>query len=119
MGLLRRVGRYSVRMKNGHHASNRSDADGNPTGGCVGGQGFGICWQDGPLGRDGDRVKPNGAFVEDVLEACKQRLDYFQGSKFACFENSLAIHHIELALGALDDRTRDREERKVEGTHEV
>jgi hypothetical protein len=106
-------------MKQGYIANNRSNESGAPTGGSVVGTGFTIVWQDGPLGRDGDRVQPNGAFIEDVIGACSERLEYFQNSRFACPENEKAVMHLHAALTALEDRTRNREVRKVEGTHSV
>ena|ERR1700679_391544 len=99
---------------------NKVDENNNPAGGYVIGTGLKIEWQNGPLGRDGDRQKPNGAFVETVLSAVLQRIDFYQtanGGKFKCRENAIAITKIEEALLWLDKRTRDREERKVEGTH--
>ena len=100
---------------------NRNDKDGNPSGGSVSGVGIGIVWQDGPLGLPGspERKEPNGAFVENVIMACIVRLEFFQESKFACKENAEAILHLKKALHQLDCRTKDREHRKVEGTHAV
>lgn len=98
---------------------NIADENRNPTGGMVKAVGIDIMWQDGPLGRDGDRVAPNGAFIEGVLEAARQRLEFFQQSKFKCRENALALTKIEEALLWLDSRTLNREERKVEGTHAI
>lgn len=98
---------------------NHNDENGNPAGGEVRGVGLSIDWQNGPLGRDGDRIEPNGAFVETVIAAAKQRLEYYQASKFKCKENAEAIHHLSEALRWLNDRTAKREARKVEGTHEV
>ena len=109
-------------MRVGFEATNDNDADGNPAGGRVHGIGIDICWQNGPLGRGKDRVEPNGAFVEDVLDAVRQRLVYYQTAadgKFKCATNTGAITHIERALQCLDNRTREREERDVEGTHEA
>ena|SRR5690606_24437348 len=96
-----------------------NDTNGNPAGGSTHGTGFAISWQNGPLGRveDGTRRPPNGAFVEDVIKAAKDRLDYYQQSKFASDYNARAITHLEEALRILDSRTKDRETRKVEGTH--
>lgn len=101
-----------------HH---RLDEDGNPAGGTSHGLGFAIHWQDGPLVKSegGTRLAPNGAFVEGVIEAAKGRLEHYQSTKFACPENESAIIHLDLALAALEARTADREERGVEGTHEV
>jgi hypothetical protein len=45
------------------------DVNGNPGGGVTDGVGIHIEWQDGPLGRGGDRSEPNGAFVEGVIAA--------------------------------------------------
>ena len=99
--------------------SNVSDENGNPTGGFVKATGIEIKWQDGPLGRDGDRKEPNGAFVEGVIAAAIQRLEFFQNSKFKCRENALAITKLEEALLWLQWRTINREKRSVEGTHQV
>jgi len=106
-------------MRNGYTANNILDENGNPTGGSVIGVGITIEWQDGPLGRGDDRREPNGAFVEDVISACVERLDFYQRSKFACADNIDAIYHLEMALKHLKDRTKDREERNVEGLHEA
>ncbi len=98
-------------------AQNFNDGNGNPAGGYVKGVGLDITWQNGPLGRDGERKEPNGAFVEGVLQAALQRIQYYNDGKFRCRENSLAITHIEEALHWLNARTAERESRAVEGTH--
>lgn len=107
---------------------NKLDEAGNPTGGAVNLQLsrpdglFGalmIYWQDGPCG---SKNTPNGAFIEDVLGAARQRLEFFQTAadgKFQCQENARAIHHINLALNALAERTSRRASAGVEGTHEM
>ena len=107
-------------MRQGFLSENTCDVNGNPTGGLVSGTGMEIRWQDGPLGRDGERQAPNGAFVEDVIDAARQRIEFYQtanGGKFACLENAIAMMRLEEALMWLDKRTQDREARKVEGTH--
>lgn len=107
-------------MRSEFQAKNVKDDNDNPTGGNVRGCGITIDWQDGPLVRNGERVQPNGAFVEDVIAAALQRIEFFQnasGRKFACRENALAITKLEEALHWLDARTKDREARQVEGTH--
>lgn len=99
----------------------KTDADGNPAGGYAEATGLQIRWQDGPLGRDRQRKEPNGAFVETALRACVDRLDFYQTAKdgrFECGENARAIHHIEMALAAMAERTARREAAAVEGTHE-
>jgi len=117
-------------------ATNQLDANGNPTGGAVmlqvkrGNQEqlpvLIVNWQDGPRGTgetnaDGSPklADPNGAFVEDVLWAALQRLEFFNESKYRDRANSLAITHIEQALQALKDRQLERSFRNVEGKHEV
>jgi len=102
-------------MTSSHHV----DDDGNPAGGQTSAMGMILSWQNGPLGRDGERLEPNGCFVETVIMAAKDRLSYYQGSKFECVENAIAIHHLNTALRSLEARTANREVRQVEGTHEV
>jgi hypothetical protein len=94
-----------------------NDENDNPAGGTTFGNGFAIGWQNGPLGRGDDRKEPNGAFVEDIIEAAADRIRYYQESKFACERNANALNHLESALEELHARTADREARDVEGTH--
>lgn len=98
---------------------NRLDEKGNPAGGSVKGTGIEINWQDGPLGRGEDRKAPNGAFVEGVIEAARQRIEHYQGTKFNCRENAIALTKLEEALLWLNARTNKREAAGVEGTHEL
>ena len=98
---------------------NYNDSDGNPAGGFVRGTGIDVRWQDGPLGRDEDRQEPNGAFVEGVIQAAIQRIEYYQASQFGCRENALALTKLQEAMMWLEERTRGRETRSVEGTHKV
>jgi len=114
-------------------AENKVDDDANPTGGDVrldldtsgdGKSDFPVLlvkWQDGPRGQEGtdELLPPNGAFVEDVLWAALQRLEFFNAGKYRDRANSMAITHIEQALQALKDRQLERSFRKVEGKHEV
>lgn len=97
------------------------DENGNPAGGETSGVGIKIEWQNGPLGRpeDGTRKEQNGAFVEGVIAAALDRLEYYQRSKFKCRENALAITKLEEALHWCGHRTAKREAQKVEGTHAV
>jgi hypothetical protein len=99
---------------------NDVDLNGNPTGGHVTGTGLSIQWQNGPLGRDAERQVPNGAFVETVIQAARQRIEFYQtasNGKFACEENASALTCLDDALKVLDSRTKKREARQVEGTH--
>jgi len=100
-------------------ARNDTDENGNPAGGTVRGVGLSVDWQNGPLGRGADRKEPNGAFVETVIDAARQRIEYYQQSQFNCRENAIAITKLEEALLWLRKRTMDREERQVEGLNIV
>ena len=108
-------------MKQGHFEQHWSDANGNPAGGTSSGRGFTISWQNGPLGQVGttDRKEPNGAFVEDVIQAVIGRINFYQDSRFACGDNAEALAFLNKAAEALDRRTKNRESRQVEGTHKV
>ena len=93
---------------------------GNPSGGETAGIGIAIKWQNGPLGRGETRKEPNGAFVENVIQAAIGRLQFYQaamGGKFACRANDHAITKLEEALMWLEKRTADREAREVEGVY--
>jgi len=105
-------------MKQGFTATNKLNTFGASTGGGVSGVGMEISWQDGPLGRGHAREPPNGAFVEDVIAAAKQRLEYYQLTRFRRVESAVAITKLDEALMWLQRRTEEREERGVEGTHQ-
>lgn len=104
------------------------DEHGNPGGGFVQGVGINIGWQDGPLGTaepvfiqgglKPDAPGHNGAFVEGVIQACVERLKYYQSSKFACTENAIALTNLEQALASLNARTKRRVSEGTEGTHQ-
>ena len=96
---------------------NKLDTNGRPAGGTVRGVGLAIDWQNGPLGRDAERIQPNGAFVETVIYAALQRIEHYQAGQFKCRENALAITKLEEALHWLNSRTNRREAGKTEGTH--
>lgn len=92
-------------------------ANGAPDGGQTFGPGLCIAWQKGPLGRGADRQEPNGCFVETVIRAAIDRLEFYQSGKFQSDFNAIAIRHLTSALTALHARTIEREDRGVEGTH--
>ncbi len=94
------------------------DPAGRPAGGHTEATGLSIDWQNGPLGRDGERNPANGTFVETVIAAAIDRLEYYNAGEFRCRENSLAITKLEEALHWLHARTARREAAGVEGTHE-
>ena len=98
-----------------------TDSKGRPAGGSTYGRGFAIAWQNGPLvdPKTGQRGEPNGAFVEDVIQAAIDRLEFYQRGPFACEANAVAITYLRSAIVQLNIRTADRERRNVEGTHEV
>lgn len=98
------------------------DDNGFPAGGRTTGLGITIDWQNGPLAVDGVRREPNGAFVEGVIAAAIDRIEFYQkaaGGRFACRENSLTITKLEEALHWCQHRTANREKRGVEGTHKA
>ena len=94
------------------------DSLGNPTGGGVEGVGLSVQWQNGPLGNP--PALSNGAFLEDLIEAARQRLIFYQTAaegKFACRENALALTKLEEASMWLQARRDDRGARGVQGTY--
>ena len=59
----------------------------------------------------------NGWTNELFLSIIKHRIGLLD-KKFESNENKAAIQHIELAIMALEERTRDRKKRGVEGKYE-
>ena len=104
-------------MKDRFSSSHYDDANGNPAGGRTNGTGLNIVWQNGPLGRGEKRIPPNGAFVETVIAAVMDRIEYYQRSRFACDENAKALKYLARALGQLQTRTQRREAYGIEGAH--
>ena len=95
-----------------NHFSNK---EGFITGGNTYGPGFTIGWQNGPLLDDKGKIQQqNGAFVEDVISACMDRLRAFQNSKFRCCENQEAMEHLNKVLNALENRTNRRKKEGVD-----
>jgi hypothetical protein len=76
-----------------------------------------IQFQDGPIDADGNGV--NGIQHEDLLAILIDRLEGMQRGAFACDENGFALRHLCTALELLQQRSRDRIARGVEGTHAV
>lgn len=103
------VGKYNVDPKTGVG-----------TGGYTKGRGIYIAWQDGPRGTGEDRVEPNGATLEDVILAVRHRLEFLNKAgkgRMECEENRIALANLQNCLKAMNDRTRNRVTREVEGTH--
>jgi len=60
----------------------------------------------------------NGITEEVLLAILIDRLEGFQSGDFACRQNAIVLTKLEEALLWLEDRTREREARGVEGTEE-
>lgn len=73
-----------------------------------------ISFQNGPIKENG----VNGCHQEDLLAIVIHRLECFQSGPFACRENRLALACCESALDMLSNRTKDRQDRGVEGTNQ-
>jgi hypothetical protein len=72
-------------------------------------------FQNGPIGE----VGINGITNEVLLAIVIDRLEGFQSSKYACVENANALGCLDRALAELESRTKKREARGVEGTHQL
>lgn len=73
-----------------------------------------ILFQRGPI-KD---VGVNGVTHESLLAIVIDRLRAYQKGPFKCVENELALQKLEDALWQLQERTKARIARGVEGTHE-
>lgn len=98
-------------------SEHKVDGNNNPAGGTSSATGLMVRWQDGPLRKDGVESEPNGAFVETLIAVAKDRLDFYQESKFSSQYNAEAISFLNQAIASLNKRTADRVNRGVEGTH--
>ena len=98
-------------------SQNQTDEHGNPSGGTVKGVGLQVLSQNGAVGpAPGTR---NGAFVEDLIDATVQRLEFYQEhEQWRCRENALAITKLEEANHWLIARRQDRLDRGVYGTYD-
>ena len=99
---------------------NRKTNRGYPAGGHVAGTGLEIDWQDGARGVGKHRKPPNGALLEDVIEAARIRLEYCNSAaneRFRCPENDVALAALEAALTALTARKTRRLKEGVLGSH--
>lgn len=74
-----------------------------------------LSFQDGPI----KEVGTNGITHEVLLAIIIDRLEGFQAGQWSSPENAEALEHARACLEALNKRTRLREDRGVEGTHEV
>lgn len=73
-----------------------------------------ITFQNGPIQEQG----VNGLTQEALLAIVAHRLECFQAGPYACRENGEALAHVLDALHVLKERTRARQARGVEGTHQ-
>ena len=72
-----------------------------------------INFQNGPIKEAG----VNGVMNEDLIAIVIDRMRGFQSGDYACRDNALALTKLEEALMWLRNRTNEREDRGVEGTH--
>jgi hypothetical protein len=71
-----------------------------------------------PNGKDGEMfVFQDGTTNEELLDVMINRLNTFQEGAGRCRQNALAITKMEEARFWLEDRTKERIARGVEGTH--
>ena len=76
---------------------------------------YAINFQDGPI----KEVGVNGLTHESLLAILIDRLEGFQGGKYACDDNAEALVNLCAAQRVLKRRTQVRASRGVEGTHAV
>jgi hypothetical protein len=74
-----------------------------------------INFQNGLPGENGI----NGISNEALLTIVAHRLKSFQSGPYVSEDNRIALEHIEAANTALFNRTKDRLDRGVEGTHQL
>ena len=93
---------------NTEYTSHNFTTNGETDGGLAYGVGFTISWQRGCTNHDNYNsktsiigAKPNGAFVEDIIDVCIGRLEHLQSTLSAVAKNDMAIAHLKEALGAL------------------
>lgn len=74
-----------------------------------------IGFQNGPIKEAGI----NGITNEALLAILIDRMEGFKSGPYASVDNSVALNSMKCALGALQNRTRERIARGVEGSHTV
>lgn len=72
-----------------------------------------VLFQNGPIKEAG----VNGVTHETLLAILIDRMEGFQSGPYASDDNAQALGHMKGALWALQNRTRSRIARGVEGTH--
>lgn len=71
-----------------------------------------IHFQNGPIAEEG----VNGISQEALLAIVEDRLASFQAGPYACHWNAMALESVRGAMGFLQERTKERVDRGVEGT---
>lgn len=74
-----------------------------------------VIFQNGPIAD----VGVNGVTHEVLLAIICDRLEGFQRGPYACEDNAAALAYIRLGMVTLQQRTKERMARGVEGTHKV
>jgi hypothetical protein len=97
-----------------HFTTRTEDGSEIISGGCSYGTGFCISWQNGAI-LEADDI--NGAFVETIIDAARDRIEAYQQTISKCDENQEAIEYLQLALAALNKRTNRKTSEGKEGTH--
>lgn len=100
---------------NHRYAITGFDPANNPAEGCIVGPGVELLFQNGPI----NEVGVNGITHEALLAILEDRLVGFQSGKFANDYNARALEHVRAAQAVLQERTKERMSRQVEGTHAV
>lgn len=75
-----------------------------------------VHFQNGPIDETGGN---NGITIEVLLALAIDQLEGHQSAKYANNYNAAALELVKNALAVLEERTREREARGVEGTHKV
>ncbi len=89
--------------------TNPEHADGESQTECV------LLFQNGTV----PEVGVNGITPEILIDVLIDRFEGFQSGQFACTENEKALEGLRQAKDAIQSRTNNRVQRKVEGTHQV
>lgn len=74
-----------------------------------------LTYQNGPI----KEVGTNGITEQSLLAVIIDRMQCFQKGPYSCRENAIALTKLEEALHWMEHRTKARQSRGVEGTHEV
>ena len=104
-------------------AENYTDKEGGPEGGFVSldipsGRILSIVWQNGPLMRGADRREPNGTFVETVIAAAVQRIQYYSASNTTTRPSSGAVRSLSLSHTSKRRSTGSKLARQTESSAE-